>query len=217
MDHQRRQYNILVYQVPSQPSAARVGVWRELKRIGALYLQQSVCILPNTGPLRADLERVAARVTELGGTYHLLPLRSLPAEEDAKIVAGFLAQSTQQYDEIIENCEVNFAKEIEFENFRENFTYAEAEEIRQDLEKMRRWYDRVVERDWFGATRRADAQHAIVRCEALLEEFEAKVFAVQQAEGGDTMLPEGNLPVPRALPLRRATGRGRPRRTGDHE
>src|SRR5947209_3955641 len=103
MEHQRRQYNILVYQVPSQPSAARVGVWRELKRLGALYLQQSVCILPNTAPLRASMEKVAARVAELGGTYHLLPLRSLPPEEDDKIVAGFLAQSTQQYDEIIEN------------------------------------------------------------------------------------------------------------------
>ncbi|GAC1629387.1 MAG: hypothetical protein NVS4B9_21190 [Ktedonobacteraceae bacterium] len=140
---------ILIYQVPSQPSAARVGIWRELKKIGALYLQQSVCILPATEPLQAALRKITERVSELGGNYHLLTLHSLPKEEEAKIVDGFLAQSNLQYDEIIEDCEVNFKKEIEFETFRQNFTYAEAEEIRQDLEKIRRWYDRVLERDWF--------------------------------------------------------------------
>src|ERR1700730_4720019 len=133
-------YLLFIYQVPSQPSAARVGVWRELKRLGGLYLQQSVCILPHREPLLAALQKVADRVNELHGSYHLLPLRALPAEEESKIVNGFIAQSNLQYDEIIENCDVNFAKEIEFETFRQNFTYAEAEEIGQELEKIRRWY-----------------------------------------------------------------------------
>src|SRR5438105_11840333 len=104
MDRPRHHYYLLIYQVPSQPSAARVGVWRELKRLGALYLQQSVCIVPSTGPLRAQLEAVTVRIAALGGTYHLLPQRALPPAEEAKIVEGFLAQSSLQYDEIIENC-----------------------------------------------------------------------------------------------------------------
>src|SRR5579885_3213101 len=182
MERQKHQYQVLIYQVPSQPSAARVGVWRELKRLGALYLQRSVCIVPSTPALRTELERIAARIADLGGTYHLLPLRSLPPEEEAKIVDGFIAQSTLQYEEIIENCEVNFSKEIEFERFRQNFTYAEAEEIRHDLDKIRRWYDRVVERDWYGASKREAALHWIERCEELLEGFEEKVFAAQAAD-----------------------------------
>jgi hypothetical protein len=182
MDRQRHHYLLLIYQVPSHPSAARVSVWRELKRLGALYLQQSVCIMPNTAAYRARLEAITARITGLGGIYHLLPLRQLPEEEDAKIVQGFLAQSTLQYDEIIENCEVNFVKEIEFETFRDNLTYAEAEEIRQDLDKIRQWYARTVERDWFGSPRREDAAAWIARCEQLLEAFEEKVFARQQID-----------------------------------
>lgn len=193
MEQNRRHYHLLIYHVPSHPSAVRVGVWRELKRMGALYLQQSVCILPGAAPLRAQLERVAARVTELGGTYHLLPLRSLPPEEEAKIVDGFRAQSDLQYEEIIENCEINFTKEIEFETFRQNFSYAEAEEIRQDLDKIRRWYDRVVERDWFSSTRRAAALEWIERCDTLLEAFEEKVFAAQEAdEAGSITLDHGH-------------------------
>ena len=181
MSRPRRQFLLLIYQVPSQPSAARVGIWRELKRTGALYLQQSVCILPGTAATRGQLERITHRITELGGTYHLLPIRALPAEEERKIIEGFRAQSTLQYDEIIEYCEINFSKEIEFETFRQNFTYAEAEEIRQDLDKIRRWFDRVVERDWFDAERRTAAQEWIGRCEQLLDRFEERVYAAQAA------------------------------------
>jgi hypothetical protein len=183
-------YILLIYQVPSQPSAARVGIWRELKRTGALYLQQSVCILPHREPLLAVLEKIAERITELGGNYHLLPLTTLPPEEEAKIVDGFIAQSNLQYDEIIENCDINFTKEIEFETFRQNFTYAEAEEIRQELDKIRRWYDRAVERDWFGAVRREEALQSIERCEKLLEEFEEKVFLKQEADESHKPYPQ---------------------------
>lgn len=182
IERPRHHYHVLIYQVPSQPSAARVGVWRELKRQGALYLQQSVCVLPSVAPMRLHLERITARITALGGDYHLLPVRFLPEKEGAKIVEGFMAQSNTQYEEIIENCEVNFTKEIEFETFRKNLTYAEAEEIRHDLDKIYRWYDRVVERDWYGASRREAALRAIERCEELLDGFEEKVFAMQAAD-----------------------------------
>jgi phosphomevalonate kinase len=149
--------------------------------MGTLYLQQSVCILPDQPELRKQLERIAARVSDLGGSYHLLSVGMLGDEERNKLVAGFVAQSDQQYDEIIENCEVNFTKEIEFEVFRENFIYAEAEEIRNDLEKIRRWFNRVVERDWYEAPRRREASEAIEKCEQLLEQFEERVYAAESA------------------------------------
>jgi hypothetical protein len=175
-------YLLLIYQMPSQPSAARVSVWRELKRSGGLYLQQSVCILPHTEPLHATMEKIIERIKEYGGTYHCLPLTHLPPEEEEKIVNGFIAQSNLQYDEIIEDCEVNFKKEIEFETFRQNFTYAEAEEIRQNLDKIYRWYERVVERDWFDAGRRDEAARSIADCEKMLEGFEEQVFLKQEAD-----------------------------------
>jgi hypothetical protein len=207
-----RHYQLLIYQVPSQPSAARVGVWRELKRLGALYLQQSVCIIPDLDPVRQQLEAIATRISEAGGTFHLLPIGALPPDEDTKIVDAFLAQSTLQYDEIIENCEVNFAKEIEFETYRQNFTYAEAEEIRQDLDKIRRWFDRVVERDWFGSDRREATVAWIDRCERLLEEFEEKVFALQQVDDPAPLAAAVEDHLPHPVPLKRGSQTRAPRR-----
>ena len=177
-----RRFLQLVYRMPSKPTAGRVAVWRSLKKAGAVYLQDSVCVLPDTKELRAEVEQVLARIDEGGGTYHLLPVGDLPATEEDKLVRLFVDQTAKHYAEIIENCEVNFVKEIEFENFRKNYTYEEAEEIRMEFEKICTWFDRVQERDWFGAPNAGDAREWLRRCESMLEEFESTVF-VQQERG----------------------------------
>jgi hypothetical protein len=171
-----QRFLMLAYRMPPKPTAARVAVWRALKKTGAVYLQDSVCVMPEISATRRELAPVLERIRQAEGRYHLLPLRSLPDEERQKLVELFVEQSSHQYQEIIEDCEVNFVKEIEFETFRENFTYDEAEEIRMDFDKIVAWFGRVAERDWFGAPNRRDAENWIRRCEKLLEGFETRVF-----------------------------------------
>lgn len=159
-----------------------MAVWRNLKKIGAVYLQDSACVIPDTAELRRELSPILERLDAGDGRYHLLPLRTLPPDEEQKLVDLFVQQSADHYREIIEDCEVNFVKEIEFEHFRQNFTYEEAEEIRMDFEKLGTWFDRVRERDWFGAPNREEALTWLKRCEELLEGFEEKVFEVNATD-----------------------------------
>lgn len=175
---------MLIYRVPSQSSRARVAVWRTLKRLGALYVQQAVCVLPDRAELREELRKVRERVDELGGSSVFLTLREV--EEDARVqfVEGFRTQSAAEYAEIVEECETKFFKEIEFERFRENYTFEEAEEIRQDLEKLRRWLDKVESRDWMGADGRDTAHAKVAECERLLEQFEADVYTRTVSDPG---------------------------------
>jgi hypothetical protein len=176
-------FTVLVYRMPPKPTAARVAVWRLLKKVGAIYLQQSVCVFPDNPSLRKDLAPILRRIADAGGEFHLLPLRNLDAPESAKLIQQFQEQTSNHYQEIIENCEVNFTKEIEFETFRKNFTYEEAEEIRAEFEKICAWFDRVQRRDWFGAPNQGLAKEWLERCERMLEEFEARVFERQEKTG----------------------------------
>ena len=112
--------------------------------------------------------------------------RRLPTEEEEKLLALFRDQSAQHYREIVENCEVNFVKEIEFEHFRRNYTYEEAEEIRMEFDKIGTWFSRVEKRDWFGAPNREEARDWLRRCESLLEHFEAKVFELNATDADGT-------------------------------
>lgn len=166
---------VLVYRVPSDVSNNRVSVWRDLKRAGALYLQQCVCVLPARSEPRAALGEVRDKIVRLGGSSNLFEVPGMAEQEEQALLDGFRDLSARQYAEIVEECEIKFVKEVEFETFRENFTFAEAEEIEQDLDKIRRWYARVQERDWFGATGRDAVARHIERCEALLEGFYTEV------------------------------------------
>lgn len=178
-DNTRTRFVLLVYRMPAKPTAGRVAVWRILKKVGAIYLQQSVCAFPDNAKVRRELPPILRKIAEAGGGFHVLPVDKLAPDEHRKLVDLFMDQTAKHYHEIIENCEVNFQKEIEFEIFRKNFTYEEAEEIRIEFEKIVDWFQRVRERDWFGAPKRSEAESWLKKCEGLVEDFEARVFASQ--------------------------------------
>ena len=169
-------WRVLIYRVPTEPASKRVAVWRDLKRLGALYLQQCACIFPDIPGLTQEVNQVAAKIPALGGETFLLDVPTLQPADEARIIEAFRAQRASEYAEIIEECETKFVKEIEFEHFRQNYTFEEAEEIEQDLEKIRRWFDRVRERDWFKADRRDEVETWLAKCQGLLARFEEEVY-----------------------------------------
>lgn len=169
-------WTLIVYRVPTDSSRARVAVWRDLKRLGGLYLQQCVCVLPKTPQTDDELAGIRDRIGGFGGTSNLFQIAVDAAQRD-DLVAEFRALAERDYAEIIEECETKFVKEIEFERFRGNYTFEEVEEIRHDLEKIRRWFRRIVARDWFGGPGRQDAEAWIERCAGLLDAFEDDVYA----------------------------------------
>ncbi len=194
---------LLVYRVPTEPTSKRVAIWRDLKRMGALYLQQCVCILPDLPAVRDDLARVTAKIPEMEGEYTLFDVPRLAEADATRIVEAFQILRDKEYAEIIEECETKFVKEIEFEHFRQNYTFEEAEEIGQDLEKIRRWYARIIERDWFGAGRRDEVAVWIEKCEELLNGFEQEVYrrSSDDAPEGASRDTSGVLGLPTVGPV----------------
>jgi hypothetical protein len=177
-------WRLLIYRLPPQPSRPRVAIWRELRRLGALPLQQSVVIVPDAEPFATVITGITERIGREGGTSYAFLLANLPAEQHTQLVRDWNALRDHEYAEIIEECETRFRKEIEFEIFRNNLTGSEAEEIEVDLEKIRSWLARVAARDIFGAHRRREAEDAVKICEELLDDFNQRVFMAEAEQGG---------------------------------
>jgi hypothetical protein len=191
---------VLVYRVPTEPASKRVGVWRELKRIGALYLQQCVCIFPDRADVIEELDRVTTKILAMDGEYTLFDIPKLRPADEEKIVQAVRDLRNKEYGEIVEECETKFVKEIEFEHFRQNYTFEEAEEIGQDLEKIRRWFARIVARDWFGADRRGEVEVWIEKCDELLNGFEQEVYRRTGDDAArDSDMARPVVPVPGVL------------------
>ena len=181
---------LLIYRVPPEPSNNRVTIWRTLKRLGGLYLQSCVCIVPAYPDCLRDVQAAMEKITVYGGSYNAFRVRDVDSQEEAGLLDGFRQLAAKEYAEITEECQTKFTKEIEFERFRENYTYEEAEEIREDLEKIRRWFQRVVERDWFDAGMRGQVEEELQACQRLLEAFEADVY--QRVSGDQDLRPAEN-------------------------
>ena len=195
-----RAWLVLVYRFPTEPSNARVSVWRELKRLGVLYLQQCACVLPDTPDLAAGVARAQEKITRFGGSSNLFRVPRMEPDEEEALVQQFRDLSAKQYAEIVEECETKFLKEVEFETFRQNFTFAEAEEIEQDLDKIRRWLARVQERDWFEASGRQQVDEWVARCAELLDGFYAQVHSLAAGHAGGPDASEVEIgPLPLAI------------------
>ena len=101
-------------------------VFKQLAARADVLLENFKLGLPSHSEVRRDLAPILDRIVDAAGEFHLLSLRKLDPAEEGKLIKQFQDQTSDHYQEIIENCEVNFTKEIEFETFRWNFTYEEA-------------------------------------------------------------------------------------------
>lgn len=91
---------MLVYKIPREPTAARVSVWRKLKRLGAHLLHDAVWVLPETPRTREQFQWLTAEIVELGGEATLLHGQPLGAKQEAGLVRHFQSQADRLYDEI---------------------------------------------------------------------------------------------------------------------
>jgi Protein ChrB, N-terminal len=182
-------WQLIIYRLPSTPSRTRVAVWRELRRLGALPLQQAVSIVPELGDLVEALDDIEERIRTDGGTVYRFTLNNLAVEQRTQLESDWTALREHEFAEIIEECETKFKREIEFEIFRDNLTASEAEEIEADLEKIQTWFERVSKRDWFGAPNRDACASVIAECERLLDDFIERVYEAETQAGPSLELP----------------------------
>jgi hypothetical protein len=78
-----------------------VAVWRRLKDLGALYLQDGVAVLPEDAVTREQLEWLQLRVREVGGEATLWEARPGTLAEAGELVGAFRASREEAYRAII--------------------------------------------------------------------------------------------------------------------
>jgi DNA-binding transcriptional regulator PaaX len=170
---------LLIYRVPPEPTRLRAAVWRRVKSLGAIYLQNSVAALPASTANERALRKLRREITDMTGTAVLMSCAVLAGESEVR--AAFQAARNDEYEEIVDKCE-DFLRQVQKEYDENHFTYAELEENEVDLVKLRNWFAKITERDAFGASGRAACEDFLARCEQSLEAYAARVYA-EEADG----------------------------------
>jgi len=170
---------LLIYRVPPEPTRLRSTVWRRIKSLGAIYLQNSVAALPASPANERSLRKLRREIVDMSGTAILLAAGALAGE--AEVRGAFVTARNEEYAEIIDKCE-DFLRQVQKEYDENHFTYAELEENEEDLVKLKNWFAKIVDRDVFRADRRPATERALETCEQSLEAYAARVYA-EEAEG----------------------------------
>ena len=170
---------VLIYRVPPEPTRLRSTVWRRIKSLGAIYLQNSAAALPASAATERALRKLRREILDMSGTAILLSCDVLAGESDVR--NAFQTARNDEYEEIVDRCE-DFLQQVKKEYTENHFTYAELEENEVDLVKLRNWFAKVRERDAFDADGRPAAEKALDECEQSLEAYAARVYA-EEAEG----------------------------------
>jgi hypothetical protein len=169
-------------------STLRVYAWRNLRSLGAHYLQQSVCLLPATPKTTRAAARVVTRLRAEGGHGEMIRIRMTDSKQEAVIIDAIQRERTDEYHELVESTR-QFHEELQHERRRGRATYTEFEESDTDLARYQKWLAAVRARDYFDAPGGQEAAAAVASCEEALAGFQSEALSAELDESTPDKLP----------------------------
>jgi hypothetical protein len=119
---------LLIYKVPNEPSARRVYVWRKLKGMGAILLQDSAWVLPATSRTREKMQWLATEIRDMeGGVATLWEAHEVFTGQATDLIQQFTTQVDAAYNELLVQIEADDA----------------------DLAALSKQYQQVLTQDYF--------------------------------------------------------------------
>jgi Protein ChrB, N-terminal len=176
-------WRVIIYRLPAEPSRHRVAIWRELRRLGAVPLQQGTWAVPQGEGFDAGFAQVTAAIVAAGGQPVVFAVAGRDAE-DAQLEAQFTGQREAEWSEFVADCG-KYEAELAGEVAKGKLTLAELDEEEQSLDRLRRWYRAIRARDVFGAPSAPLAERRLKECAEALEEFAGRVYQAREQPAGE--------------------------------
>jgi DNA-binding transcriptional regulator PaaX len=147
----KQQWLILIYRLPREPSRPRVAMWRKLKALGALYLQDGVVALPEDAVTREQLEWLQLKVREAGGEATLWEAQPNTLAEDKELAEAFRSSREEAYRTII----------AEAEHIRRKAELGGGRTLLEELRKLEQEFRTERRRDYFRSPLRKETSEAL--------------------------------------------------------
>jgi hypothetical protein len=135
---------LLIYKVPNEPSARRVYVWRKLKGMGAMLLQDSAWVLPATPRTREKMQWLATEIRDMeGGMATLWEAQEVFTGQASDLVQQFSAGVDAAYQDILTRLEqpepdlAALSKQYQQMLAQDYFQSAFGQQVREALLKRR--------------------------------------------------------------------------------
>jgi hypothetical protein len=172
-------WQLITYRLPAEPSRHRVAVWRELRRLGAVALQQGTWALPSGERFDAGLGRVIKTIAAAGGQPVIVTVADDDDASVPRLQALFTAQREDEWGEFLSDCG-KYEAELAGEVAKGKLTLAELDEEEHSLDRLRRWYRVIRARDLFSAPSAPAAERRLRDCAQALDAFADLVYQARE-------------------------------------
>ena len=122
------------------------------------------------------LAQLAETVRGQSGNAQVFAIQEMSPTERESLMARFRTDRGREYGEFADRS-CAFLAEIERETQRRKFTFAELEEIEDDLEKLTTWLGKIRARDFFPGEQSQIGTETLERCGAVFRTFAEAVYA----------------------------------------
>ena len=172
-------WQLITYRLPKEPSRHRVAVWRELRRLGAVSLQQGTWALPSGEGFDEGFAQVVQTIDAAGGQPVTLAVAD---DEDSagQLERLFTEQRDLEWQEFLADCD-KYEAELADEVKKGKLTLAELDEEEESLERLRRWYRAIRGRDLFVAPSAVEAERRLKECSEALERYAELVYQARES------------------------------------
>jgi ChrB-like protein len=157
---------LLSSRLPREPSRLRLGVWRRLRRLGALLLHDAVWVLPEDAKTREAFEWLTEEISEQGGTAFVWEALSLDEPQNRELVHRFRAEADTRYAALAHSARKILRTAA---RSRRGAARIDARAALRHLKGLERALRLERRRDYFRAPGRADAETAVATAIAAFE------------------------------------------------
>ena len=148
---------LLLYGLPTRKGSARVNLWRQLKKCGALALKTSAYLLPEKPEHYERLQWLAQQVRDGGGEATIIHVTEIEGLSNEAIIRQFNEARAMDYDALVPALTELISRNRKGPG--ESFT--------PDLEKLTRQFEEVQKIDFFDCSRAQDVQMLLKRAAGL--------------------------------------------------
>lgn len=145
---------IFSYHLALETSTLRVRAWRILKRIGALPLQQSVCVVPMRCLVVRKLRQLQQLILEAGGEVTWIEVCSFATESETLLIDRFKQAIAEDYLEFIAACSLYCEDSLT--------------DLGVEIKRLQKWLNKIKNRDYFDSPYASMAMEELCKIENYL-------------------------------------------------
>jgi hypothetical protein len=173
---------LFLHQLPARPTRLRVRVWRQLQRLGAVAVKNSVYVLPFSERTLEDFTWLKQEIESGGGEATLFRASSVAEVTDEEMIATFRRDRDTAYERLTSDLQ-SLCERLAKSRVEEPAAPGNLEVLNVEVDRMQTRLEEIDAIDFFKAKGRAGAAAGLSRARGSLRAAQGRKSGAPRRAG----------------------------------